>query len=126
MNSSVPATVRRRMAISAAVLPLVIGGLAIATAGEVQASGCTHPAWSDKDSTVGHANASSTPIRTGPEGDCAQVALVGPAADLDYDCYVVNPAGKTWTHVRVMGVSPTIDGWVADVNLQFYGSSSRC
>ena len=117
-------SLRRRLAVGAATLPLVIAGLAIATAGPAEAVTCTHPAWSDKDPGSGTGNSSSTPVRTGPSAECGVVATVGTDVALLYHCYVTNSAGNTWTHVRIGGYN--INGWVYDGNLDDGGSFYHC
>jgi hypothetical protein len=124
MSSSKVSSVRR-LALSAAALPLVIGGLAIAAAGPADALTCTHPAWSDRDTSgSGTGNSSSTAVRTGPESSCGTVATVGTSVVLWYHCYVSNAAGNTWTNVRIDGTN--ITGWVYDGNLDDGGSLYHC
>jgi hypothetical protein len=125
MNTSMLSGVRRRLAVGAATLPLVIGGLAIATAGPADALTCTHPAWSDSDkSGSGRVTANSTPMRTGPEASCGVVAWVNTSATLWYHCYVFNSAGNTWTNVRIDGTN--LIGWIYDGNLNDGGSTQHC
>ena len=125
MGISMFSSVRRRLAVSAATFPLLIGGLAVATAGPADAVTCTHPAWSDKDKGGwGTGNSSSTPVRTGPSAECAVTAYVGTSVVLWYHCYVFNSAGNTWTNVRIEGTN--INGWVYDGNLDNNGSLYHC
>ncbi len=113
------------MAAAAAAVPLLIGGLAVAAAGPADAETCTHPAWSDKDSSgSGRVKANSTPMRTGPEAVCGVVAYVNTSALLYYHCYVTNAAGNTWTNVRIDGTNLT--GWIYDSNLNDNGSLYHC
>ncbi len=118
-------TSARRLVASAAALPLLIGGLTLATAGPADALTCTHPAWSDKDTSgSGRVTADSTPMRTGPESSCSVVAYVNTSATLWYHCYVSNAAGNTWTNVRIDGTNLT--GWIYDANLNDNGSIYHC
>lgn len=116
---------RRRIAVSAVTVPLLAGGLMIATSGPAAAETCTHPSWSDKDKTgYGTGNSGSTAMRTGPEASCGIVATVGTSVRLYYHCYRFNAAGNSWTHVRIDGTN--LEGWVYDGNLDDYGSLSPC
>ena len=126
MATSMLSSARRRLAAGAAILPLIIGGSALGTAGPADAAGtCTHPSWSNKDSAKGTGNSSSTAVRNGPSGDCALVATVGTNVVLHYHCWAENPyTGATWTSVRIDGTN--IDGWVWDGNLDDNGSFIPC
>ncbi|HEX8766998.1 MAG TPA: hypothetical protein VF714_01435 [Jatrophihabitans sp.] len=125
MSASMLSSVRRRLAVGAATLPLVIAGLVVATAGPADAVTCTHPAWTDYDkSNWGTGNSSSTPVRTGPSAECGVIATVGTNVVLWYHCYVVNSAGNTWTNLRIDGTN--ISGWVYDGNLDDGGSLYHC
>jgi hypothetical protein len=125
MTVSMLSGVRRRAAVAAATLPLVISGLVMATAGPADAITCTHPAWSDLDkSGSGTGNSSSTEVHTGPAASCGVTATVGTSVVLWYHCYVVNSAGNTWTNVRIDGTN--IIGWVWDGDLDDNGSYYHC
>lgn len=118
----------RRLLVGAATLPLALGAVSLtsgsATAAVVQPNTCTHPSWSDKDPTNGHAIDNGTPVRTGPYSACGIVVTVGSGVTLHYHCYRLNSNGYTWTNVRVDGTN--IDGWVLDSNLADFGSFYQC
>ncbi|GAA1614934.1 hypothetical protein GCM10009789_81280 [Kribbella sancticallisti] len=108
----------RRAAVAALTLPLLTGGLIVATTQAAHAA-CSHPAWQNYSPGAGRVT-STSPIRTGPSSDCGVVTNVGTAKDLFYHCWVENEAGNKWTHVRIANTNTM--GWMYNGNLNDGGS----
>lgn len=118
---------KNRKRLYAGVLPLVaMAGLVTAATPAISAESsprsCSH-SWSDKDGSTGRVG-SASPLRKGPHEGCDSITKVYPSAKLDYDCYMRNGVGNTWTHVRVVGT--TAQGWIYDGNLPDGGSNKPC
>ncbi|MFJ9893612.1 SH3 domain-containing protein [Streptomyces sp. NPDC091280] len=115
----------------AIAIPLFLGPLALITAPVASAastgalSSCRTHSWSNKDSGTGNALPPSAPLRKGPSSHCSVNGTVYSASKLQYDCYVVNSAGNTWTHAR-LDVPLGLSGWIWDFNLDDGGSTKRC
>jgi hypothetical protein len=88
------------------------------------AAGCSSPSWSDKDGGSGEPNKYNAAVHSGPEGVCAILFDVDPGTTLQYDCYVVNSSGNTWTHIKGPGANSV--GWIWDAYLNDNGATSRC
>src|SRR5262249_4236294 len=104
----------RQVLVSAATLPLALGAVSLttgsATAAVVQPHTCTHPSWSDKDPTNGHAIDNGTPVRTGPYSACGAVVTVGSGVTLHYHCS--RRAAKGYTGTSLRDAAPNMAGWV--------------
>lgn len=98
---------------------------AAATAPDAVTCGNAHWPHSPKDGTVGKViKSGSAAVHTGPYGACTTVGYISSGASVQYDCYVVNEYGNTWTWVRVPGGGSL--GWVYDAYLSNGGSLYRC
>jgi len=111
---------RRVMTVVAVCLTFVASSVAFLS-GPASAVTCS-TAWSNKDTTGGHTPQHSA-IRSGPYSSCTEVLTTAIGAFFDYDCYVVNSLGNTWTHVHGDGQSL---GWIYDGNLDDGGSVHPC
>jgi hypothetical protein len=119
-------TIRLLSAIAAGAMA-VLAPVAIAPVASAQTdtvTSCTHPSWSDKDTATGSVTKDGTIMHTGPNADCPQVVLVHTSAVLEYDCYVLNSSGNTWTHVYARDTG--LRGWIYDGYLNDGGSIKLC
>lgn len=111
---------------------LVLAGTP-ATAAPATVSGesavtCGNANWphQPKDGTRGRITKSgSAAAHTGPYADCPIVGYISSGTSVEYDCYVVNDYGNTWTWVRVPDGGGSL-GWVYDKYLSGGGSSVPC
>lgn len=118
--------ISRKLIRAAAVVPLVVGGLAVLTPGAAEAATCGQ-SWSDKDKSGygnGIGSAGTVPLRTGIYADCPVRTPAGNGYTLWYHCYRINSYGNSWTHLRVNGTN--ISGWVYSGNLSDGGSTVAC
>jgi hypothetical protein len=114
----------RKAAILAA--SAVVAGMAFA-AGTPSASAnaaavkCTGWAHSAKDGRTGAVRSGSAPaaVHDGPYGKCDPIGSIGDGVPINYDCYVTNDYGHTWTWVRG-------HGWVFDDYLVGNGANEPC
>jgi hypothetical protein len=113
---------RRAWAVGLAAVCSAAATLVVAPS--VQVATCTQPTWSNKDPGTGRPSSSGwVPVRTGPNSGCGVVVNVSSTNVLNYDCYTVNSAGNTWTHVRT---ATGRSGWIYDGHLDDGGSFYRC
>ncbi len=118
---------RRRLGGIIAAALLLSGGVLVgnASAADATANSCSSPSWHDADTSTGWGTKTGgTPMRSGPSVDCGQVLLLGYGELLDYDCYVQNGVGNTWSHVKIH--NSATGGWVYDQNLNNGGSIRLC
>ncbi|KUN86741.1 hypothetical protein [Streptomyces griseoruber] len=89
-----------------------------AGAAAVTCSGWSH---SVEDGRTGAVRASAAPaaVHTGPYGACTTVGTISDGVPIQYDCYVVNDYGNTWTWVHGFG-------WVFDDYLVGNGAYTHC
>jgi len=88
---------------------------------------CGNAYWphQQQDGTVGRViSSSSAAVHTGPYGSCTVVGTIAPEMKVEYDCYVRNDYGHTWTWVRVPKGGSL--GWVYDDYLSNNGSGKPC
>ena len=120
----------RRFGVSAAVLPLVAGGIVLVTPGVAEAVTCGQ-SWSNKDTATGQGitipsqGQYTIPMHTGIYGECPVKSNVSTGVKLRYDCYRRNSYGNTWTHLNLDGY-PNVNGWVWDDYLNDGGSNVPC
>ncbi|WP_217143011.1 hypothetical protein [Streptomyces sp. AC627_RSS907] len=122
---------RRVMFGAAAGAALVLGTLAApaaqATSAGTAAVTCGNAYWphSPVDGTVGSVTKStSAAAHTGPYGACTTVGHIAPGTPVEYDCYVWNDYGNSWTWVREPNGASL--GWVYDAYLEYGGSNEPC
>ncbi|MFI7273252.1 SH3 domain-containing protein [Streptomyces sp. NPDC049879] len=127
--------ISRRAKLAAAVLPLAFTATSLvtapaATAGEAGADACQKNVdWSNKDSGIGFINNTkyvSGPLRTGPNAGCPAVETLWAGNAAYYHCYVLNSAGNTWSHVRIVVGGTSYNGWIWDEYLDDGGSTKLC
>ncbi|GAA1290606.1 hypothetical protein [Streptomyces javensis] len=114
-------------AAAAVALGLVGTSSAQAATANAAAVTCGNAYWphTNDDPFGGRVSASSpAAIHTGPYGDCTTVGHVSPGAWVEYDCYVTNDLGHTWTWVRDENNRSL--GWIYDKYLDDGGSNFRC
>jgi hypothetical protein len=94
----------------------------VAFSGPVNAStSCPTTSWKNKDTTGGYTN-QETQARVGPYTSCGIAYYLASGDHLNYDCYVFNNNGVSWTHVTA-NKNP---GWVPDSALKDGGSFIPC
>ena len=116
---------KRSFSAAAAAIPVVTVGLIGGVAAPAQAAPtqiCTQ-AWSDKDTGSSTAKSNNAILRSGPDNTCREVARVPGGVSLDFDCYLLNSAGKKFTHVQFSDAGE--QGWISHVFLE-QGSNTRC
>ncbi|WP_328396535.1 hypothetical protein OHS70_11870 [Streptomyces sp. NBC_00390] len=122
---------RNVLAGAAAGAGLVLGTMAAPAAqatvtGESEAT-CGNAHWprQPNDGTRGTiTKCTSVAAHTGPYGACTVVGHIAPGTTVEYDCYVWNDYGNSWTWVREPGGGSL--GWVYDAYLSGGGSNEPC
>ncbi|MFH9983872.1 hypothetical protein ACH4ND_32600 [Streptomyces sp. NPDC017179] len=122
---------RKALAVAALGATLALSALsapaaqAAATAPAAETCGNTYWPHQQLDGTIGKViSSSSAAVHTGPYGSCTGVGEIAPGTKVEYDCYVRNDYGNTWTWVRVPGGGSL--GWVYDAYLSNNGSGKPC
>ncbi|MCC8242757.1 hypothetical protein [Saccharothrix luteola] len=117
----------RRILTAAALGALFVlapaGGSSQAAPVEAAAVTCGNAHWPHEveDGRTGAVRAAAAPaaVHTGPYGACTVVGYLGDGVPIQYDCYVVNSYGNTWTWVHGFG-------WVFDDYLVGNGAYYPC
>lgn len=125
-------TSRRIIGIGAGLLLVVASlGVTASSAGaegavpqDIGVQGCANHAHSNIDSNTGQTNGTGVRIRSGPHTTCTIRGLANPGQVLDYHCFNVNEAGRTWTFLR--NTATGVQGWVRDDLLNDAGSFVHC
>lgn len=107
---------RRALAIVAAPILALAAMVVVAPSA---AASCGGHSWSNRDPSVG-STIGWVMFRTGPHASCSGFQV---NRTFNYDCYVFNESGNTWTHVRATGLG---GGWIYDGNLLDGGSNYIC
>ncbi len=101
-------TLRRTMAMSASVMALIGGIVAIAPTASAYS-------WAPAGASWNHTTSLGGPIRECYAASCDVVVQTDSGVHLDWDHYAVNGSGNRWYYVRYIlgnGTPHTVYGWI--------------
>jgi hypothetical protein len=107
----------KRRALAMVAAPILALAAMVVVAPSASANCGSHSS-TNRDPTTG-STIGWVMFRSGPHASCSGIQI---NRVVNYDCYVFNESGNTWTHVRFDGRR----GWIYDGNLLDGGSNYIC